>query len=82
MGLEGVYKIFFIADFGLLGQKLVPAPAGEIFFFFQNFFLKQKRRQLKKLKIWGRGSKAISEGVVLKVNPGRIIRILRRRDQE
>ena len=72
MGLEGVNKNFFIADFGLLGQKLVPAPAGEIFFSSRIFFLKKKRCQLKKLKIWGRGSKAISEGVgvVLKSRGG------------
>ena len=62
-GWRGVNKNVFIADFGLLGQKLVPAAAGEIFFPSRFFFLKKKRRQLKKLKIWGRGSKAISEGV-------------------
>ena len=62
-GWRGVDKIFFIADFGLLGQKLVPALAGEIFFLPEFFSIKKKRRQLKKLKIWGRGSKAISEGV-------------------
>ena len=62
MGLEGGLDKKIIADFDLFGQKLVPASAGEIFFSSRIFFLK-KRRQLKKLKIWGRGSKAISEGV-------------------
>ena len=44
VGLEGGRQIFFIADFGVLGQKLVPAPAGEIFFSSRNFFFLKKKR--------------------------------------
>ena len=42
------------------------------FFFSSRFFFLKKRRQLKMFKIWGRGLKAISEGVgvVLKASGG------------
>ena len=39
-------------------------PAKSTFFFsFQNFFSKKNVTSLKSSEIWGRGSKAISEGV-------------------
>ena len=60
VGLEGVDKKFFYAiELSLLNIKM-PAPAGEKIFLQIFFFRKKKRRQLKKLKIWGRGSKAIN----------------------
>ena len=69
MGAGGT---FFIADFGFLGLKLVPAAAGEKKFSrkFLNFFFLKKSLQLKKLEIWvgGGGSKAISEGVGVILN--------------
>ena len=40
VGLEGGRQIFFIADFGVLGQNLVPAPACKKKFSSRFFFLK------------------------------------------
>ena len=50
----------------------MPAAAGKKKISSRIFFLKKNRRYLKKLEIWGRGSKAISEGVgvVLKARGG------------
>ena len=64
-GGGGQQKIY-IADFGLLGQKMVPAPAGEIFFSSRIFFLKKNVASLKSSKSGVGGQKAIYEGVVLK----------------
>ena len=66
---------FFIADFGVLGQKLVPRQPAKKIFSSRIFFSKKKVASLKSSKSGGRGSKAISEGVgvVLKARGGVII---------
>ena len=63
VGLEGGRQNFFIADFGVLGQKLVPAPAGKIFFSSRIFFLKKKNlASLKSSKSGVGGQKPFLRG--------------------
>ena len=64
VGLEGGRQIFFIADFGVLRQKLLPALAGEIFFSSRIFFSKKKKNvaSLKSSKSGVGGQKPFLRG--------------------
>ena len=57
-----------MAVLALFGQELVPAKAGEIFFFWANFFMSfLKKKNVASSKSY-RGSKAIFEGVGVILN--------------